>query len=126
MTRWSVPAAVVLVALTACSSSGTPGLSAKDEMRVGVEAGRRGYWQEALFRFERALAKQPANGELLNNLAVTQEALGRFDDALATYKDALKAEPKNQNIRRNYARFAEFYSSYARGVRPKADTNETR
>jgi len=95
-------------------------------MRVGVEAGRRGYWQEALFRFERAFAKEPASGELLNNLAVTQEALGRFDDALATYKDALKAEPKNQNIRRNYARFAEFYSSYARGVRPKADSNETR
>lgn len=126
MTRWSVPAAVVLVALTACSSGGSRGLSAEDEMRVGVEAGRRGYWQEALFRFERAIAKEPANGELLNNLAVTQEALGRFDDALATYKDALKVEPKNQSIRRNYARFAEFYSSYARGVRPKADSNETR
>jgi Flp pilus assembly protein TadD len=117
---------VALVALTACSSSGSQSLSAEDEMRFGVDAGRRGYWQEALFRFERAIAKEPANGEMLNNLAVTQEALGRFDDALATYKDALKAEPKNQNIRRNYARFAEFYSSYARGVRPKAEANETR
>jgi Flp pilus assembly protein TadD len=126
MTRWLVPAAVVLVALTACSSSPSGRLSAEDEMRYGVQAGRRGYWQEALFRFERARALEPANGELLNNLAVTQEALGRFDDALATYKDARKAEPKNQNIRRNYARFAEFYSSYARGVRPKADSNETR
>jgi len=126
MTRWFVPAAVVLVALTACSSSAPGRLSAEHEMRFGVEAGRRGYWQEALFRFERARAQEPANGELLNNLAVTQEALGRFEDALATYKDALKAEPKNQNIRRNYARFAEFYSSYARGVRPKADSNETR
>ena len=126
MTRWLLPAAVALVALTACSSSSSQSLSAKDEMRFGVEAGRRGYWQEALFRFERAIAKEPADGELLNNLAVTQEALGRFDDALVTYKDALKADPKNQNIRRNYARFAEFYSSYARGVRPKAEANETR
>ncbi len=126
MSRWFVPVAFVLVTLTACSS-GAPGrLSADDESRFGVEAGRRGYWQEALFRFERALAQEPTNAELLNNLAVTQEALGRFDDALATYKEALKQGPKNQNIRRNYARFAEFYSSYARGVRPKAESNETR
>jgi len=126
MTRWFVPVAVVLAALTACSSS-TPGaLSVNEEMRFGVDAGRRGYWQEALFRFERARVQEPANAELLNNLAVTQEALGRFDDALATYKEALKQGPKNQNIRRNYARFAEFYSSYARGVRPKAESYETR
>jgi Flp pilus assembly protein TadD len=126
MTRWFVPAAVAIAALTACSSSTPEPLSFKEQMRFGVDAGRRGYWQEALFRFERARAQEPANAELLNNVAVTQEALGRFDDALATYKEALKAEPKNQNIRRNYARFAEFYSSYARGVRPKAETYETR
>jgi Flp pilus assembly protein TadD len=126
MTRWLVPAAIVLVALTGCSASAPGGLSAKEQMRFGVEAGRRGYWQEALFRFERALAQQPADAELLNNLAVTQEALGRFDDALATYKEALKQGPKNQHIRRNYARFAEFYSSYARGIRPKAESHETR
>jgi len=126
MSRWFAAAAVVLLALTGCSSSAPDGFSAKDQMRFGVDAGRRGYWQEALFRFERALAQQPGDAELLNNLAVTQEALGRFDDALATYKEALKQGPKNQNIRRNYARFAEFYSSYARGIRPKAESHETR
>ena len=118
-------AVVLLLALPACST-GTRGLSAEDEMRVGVDAGRRGYWQEALFRFKRAHAKQPADPEVLNNLAVAQEALGRFEEALTTYKDALKGDPKNTTIRRNYARFAEFYSSYARGVRPKGGSDAQR
>lgn len=117
--RWRLQLAIVgLAALVGCSSGGG-GVRARDELRMGVEAGRRGYWQEALFRFERARASRPDDPEVLNNVAVAQEAVGRYDDALATYKEALQHAPKNVTIKRNYARFAEFYTSYARGVRPK-------
>lgn len=107
----------------ACSSSA--GVSAKQEIRLGVAAAKRGYWQEAAFRFERARRQRPDDAQLLNNLAVAQEALGRYDEALETYKAALEHAPANRAIRRNYARFAEFFSSYARGVRPKKDPGGT-
>jgi Flp pilus assembly protein TadD len=103
----------------ACASSNSPKAQANAEMGFGVDAAQRSYWQEALFRFERARALDPQNGKLLNNVAVALEALGRYDEALATYKQALQTTPKNSLIRRNYARFAEFYTSYAKGVKPK-------
>jgi Flp pilus assembly protein TadD len=103
----------------ACATSTKPQAQANAEMEFGVDAARRSYWQEALFRFERARTLDPHNGQILNNLAVALEALGRYDDALATYKQALQDTPKNNVIRRNYARFAEFYTSYAKGVKPK-------
>lgn len=103
----------------ACGSSMSR--SVESNLELGVQAARRGYWQEAAFRFERATLARPTDSEILNNLAVAQEALGRYDEALQTYKKALQNDPRNTAIRRNYARFAEFYTSYARGVRPKRD-----
>jgi Flp pilus assembly protein TadD len=110
----------------ACASGGGASRSAGDEVREGVRVARLGYWQEAEFRFSRALQLTPDDVVVLNNLAVAQEALGRYDDALATYKLALQKEPKNTVIRKNYARFAEFFTSYARGAKPKGDSGATR
>jgi len=116
-----VAVTAALFFLSSCAS----GLqrSAKDELELGTAVARRGYWQEALFRFQRAAEAVPGDAEILNNVAVAQEALGRYDDALKSYKAALRKAPHNTTIRRNYARFAEFYASYARGVRPKEDLN---
>lgn len=116
----------VVVLLAGCASSASDRAKAQDQMTVGVEAGQRGYWQEALFRFERARTLAPGNPEVLNNLAVALEAVGRYDDALTTYKKALEVAPKNQTLRKNYARFAEFFTSFARGVKPKGEPNATR
>jgi Flp pilus assembly protein TadD len=110
----------------ACASGGNPQAAAHVEMREGVKAAQRSYWQEALFRFERARNLNPTNGEVLNNLAVALEALGRYDEALAAYKKALQDTPKSNMIRKNYARFAEFYTSYAKGVKPKEDSDAPR
>jgi Flp pilus assembly protein TadD len=110
----------------ACASSAKPQTSAHAEMRQGVKAAQRGYWQEALFRFERARNVDPKDAEILNNLAVAFEALGRYGEALATYKQALQDTPKSSVIRKNYARFAEFYTSYAKGVKPKEGSDAPR
>jgi Flp pilus assembly protein TadD len=109
--------------LTGCASSSSPPKQAAREMREGVRAATRKYWQEALFRFERAHTLDATNPQILNNLAVALESMGRYDEALTVYKDALKLVPHNTVIKKNYARFAEFYSSYARGVKPKKDDN---
>lgn len=122
----NVLVAGIVVLLAGCASSGRDLSKARDEMEVGVEAGQRGYWREALFRFERAQKASPDDPEVLNNVAVALEAVGRYDDALATYKKALAVAPKNQTLRRNYARFAEFFTSFARGVKPKGEPDATR
>jgi len=124
MRRWLGVVAVAVFA-GACASGGAQG-QAHDEMREGVRAAQRGYWQEALFRFQNARKVEPASPEVLNNLAVALEALGRYDDALAAYKQALQSASKSSTLRRNYARFAEFYSSYAKGVKPKGTGDATR
>jgi Flp pilus assembly protein TadD len=110
----------------ACASSTKPAALANAEVNEGVKGAQRGYWQEALFRFERARKLTPGNGQILNNLAVSFEALGRYDEALTAYKQALLATPKDNVIRKNYARFAEFYTSYAKGVKPKVGPDALR
>jgi Flp pilus assembly protein TadD len=111
----------VIAALTLVGCGSTLSRSAREQMSSGAAAAQRGYWQEALFRFERAHAAAPNDAEVLNNMAVAQEALGHYEEALQTYKQALQHAPHDTTIRRNYARFAEFYTSYARGVQPKRD-----
>jgi Flp pilus assembly protein TadD len=124
--RWGMAVAGLAVLLSGCASSTGVTGNAHAQMREGVRAAERNYWQEALFRFQRARQLKPNDVEVLNDLAVALEAMGRYDDALATYKEALKAAPRNSVIRKNYARFAEFYTSYAKGVKPKEGGDEGR
>jgi type IV pilus assembly protein PilF len=87
---------------------------AKSQIAFGSEVARKGLWREATFRFEQAVAKEPSNPRAHNNLAVALEASGEYARALAEYKRALELAPKDDYIRRNYARFAEFYTSFTR------------
>ncbi len=85
---------------------------AEAEMEWGFKAARRGYWQEALMRFEHANELTPSQPRILNNIAVAQEANGLFEIALLTYQEGLALDPNNNALRRNYMRFNEFYASY--------------
>ena len=123
--RFSVVLGALVLTASSCASGGAPARRAEDQLKIGTKAAQRGYWQEALFRFERAEEAEPGDAETLNNIAVALEALGRYDEALTTYKRALEIDAKNTMIRRNYARFAEFFTSYARGVKPKETTDAT-
>ncbi|MEO1367127.1 MAG: tetratricopeptide repeat protein [Acidobacteriota bacterium] len=82
------------------------------QLEFGVDMARRGLWSEALFRFKRANQLNPNDARILNNLAVAYEALGQFDNALRHYQDAVKVDPTNRELRRNYARFVEFYRAF--------------
>ena len=116
MMRASTAVSVVLAAVavvTACSSySATDKPSS--QIAFGAEVAQKGLWREAAFRFEQALVKDPNNARAHNNLAVSLEATGEFSRALTEYKKALDLAPNDNYIRRNYARFAEFYTSYTR------------
>lgn len=97
--------------VVSCGSTDVSG-SAQHQLGFGVSMAQRGLWSEALFRFERADELEPNSFRVLNNLAVAYEANGRFDEALATYRRALALDPDDRNLRRNYARFVEFYQSF--------------
>jgi Flp pilus assembly protein TadD len=102
-----------VLATVACGSYARTD-KAQTQMSFGSEVARKGLWREAAFRFEKAVEKEPNNARAHNNLAVAMEASGEFARALAEYKKALQLDPNDSYIRRNYARFAEFYTSYTR------------
>jgi Flp pilus assembly protein TadD len=104
---------LLLVATAACSSSSNTAQPSA-QLAFGSDAARDGLWREAAFRFEQAVAREPNNARAHNNLAVALEATGEFARALDQYKKALELDPNDSYIRRNYARFAEFYTSYTR------------
>ena len=85
---------------------------AREQLEFGVDMARRGLWSEALFRFEQVRKLAPSDPKVLNNLAVAYEAVGRFDDADATYREALKVAPSNRDIKKNVTRFREFLQSF--------------
>jgi len=109
----SIAAAVVLAVtvVPAALAGDAAAKQASEQIQRGYTAARQGYWLEALFRFERANALTPNQPHILNNIAVSLEASGRFEEALATYETALSVAPNDQVLRRNFSRFKEFYEA---------------
>ena len=82
------------------------------QLEFGVKMAQRGLWSEALFRFKQANRMEPGNPRVLNNMAVAYEALGNFEKALDYYQEAIKSDPSNRDLKRNYSRFVEFYRAF--------------
>ncbi len=111
----ATPSWIVCLALAAAAagcSGYSPGDDAGAQLRFGVQMAQRGLWSEALFRFEKAERIDPDNPRILNDLAVAQEAAGRYEDALATYKKALGLAPGDRDLKENYAHFVDFYEGF--------------
>jgi tetratricopeptide (TPR) repeat protein len=103
---WGKAGAVILPLLLLLLADDPSG-SAADELRFGVEVARKGLWQEARFRFERAVLLDPENHSALNNLAIALEQQGEFDKAREAYERALKLKPNSLYIQQNYDLFRE-------------------
>lgn len=95
---------------------------AQEELEFGYKAAKRGYWQEALERFQIADELTPNQPRILNNIAVALEANGRFDEARTTYRAGLALDPNSSALIRNFERFEEFYATHVAVLRGKAET----
>lgn len=117
--------AVLLVTGLAASAAGSAASAAEEglarterittsqeQIKFGVRMAKRGLWSEALFRFRQAERFDPDNPRILNNIAVSYEALGQFDRALEAYQEAIRADRTNKDLRKNYSRFVEFYRAF--------------
>ncbi|MBP7146041.1 MAG: tetratricopeptide repeat protein [Acidobacteria bacterium] len=100
-----------LVALAAlgggCAGSRPPAPAAigaprvEQDLEFAGQMAEQGLWREAIFRWERALESRPGDSRLLNNIAVAHEALGEWDQARASYEQAL-AVARDPKIEANY------------------------
>ena len=100
---------LVLALLAPSSDPGRalPRAKSQDEIGFGIDVAKRGLWNEAHFRFEKAVALAPENAHALNNLAVSLEQQGAFDKAREAYEKALQIEPGNTYTQQNYDLFRE-------------------
>ncbi len=80
---------------------------AKAQVEFGIAVAERGLWQEALYRWERAVDIDPGYAAAWNNLGVGYEQRGMFDKARDAYEKALDIEPGNTMIQQNYDLFRE-------------------
>jgi Flp pilus assembly protein TadD len=104
----------LLIPLLAAAFLGAASSSLKEEMKFGVEAAGSGLWREAIFRWQRFLKQNPDHPRLRNNLAVAYESLGDFERADAEYREALRLDPTNKEIRQNQEAFQEIHEEILR------------
>jgi Flp pilus assembly protein TadD len=78
-----------------------------EEVGFGIEVAQKGLWQEARFRFEKAVELDPDNPQAQNNLAIALEQQGEFEKARTAYEKALKLKPGDTYIQQNYDLFRE-------------------
>jgi len=82
---------------------------AREQVEFGVKVAQKGLWNEALFRFEKAVALDPGYAAAYNDLAIACERDGQLDRAKEAYEKALELEPKNLHIKQNFDYFKEIH-----------------
>lgn len=125
MRRAFTTSALLLVGILIVAGCGSSGDLAKPETQrqFGVRMAKMNLWREAMFRFKRAVEIEPDNAMAHNNLAVSYEANGDFENAAKEYREALRLDRSNQYIQKNYSRFVEFtQKSKKRELKPVTNT----
>jgi tetratricopeptide (TPR) repeat protein len=91
-------------------------LASLDTPRRGSVDLLRGDFSRLRDRYEEQLEKKPADPELLNNLGLTLERLGRTDEAIARFESALHADPQNFSYHYNIAHASSQRSDWDRSI----------
>lgn len=86
-----------------------PRSEAKAQVAFGILVAQKGLWNEAVFRWEKAIAIDPTYAAAWNNLGIGYEQFGRFEEARNAYEKALVLDPGDMFIRTNYELFREIY-----------------
>src|SRR5919198_4522930 len=105
--RRQLLACAIAVLLFAPAALASERSEAKSQVEFGIKVAQNGLWNEALYRWQKAVQIDPTYAAAWNNLAIAFEHEGRFDDAKKAYEKALGLDPKNPMIRQNYDLFKE-------------------
>ena len=102
---------LVLVSLLVAGATTVAHADARSDARAQVEFGisvaQHGLWQEAMYRWERAVDIDPSYAAAWNNLGIAYEHEGLFGKARDAYEKALDIDPNNMNVQQNYDLFRE-------------------
>ena len=107
MLRTTLAVLTLVIASGAAAPRAQQRGDAQAQVDFGIEVARRGLWNEAIFRWERAIDIDPTYAEAWNNLAIAFEQQGRLDEAREAYEAALDLAPNNLAIEQNYDLFLE-------------------
>ena len=99
----------LLFVLAAPLGAGNPRAAAREQVEFGISVAMRGLWQEAIYRWEKAIEIDPTYAAAYNNLAVAYEHEGMLDKAREAYERALEIDPDNVTIRQNFEMFREIH-----------------
>lgn len=94
--------AATLLATIAALLAGCGGPTAMDFNEMGLQHFAAQEYDSAQSAFYQATAMEPTNGDFYFNLGAAQQARGRLDDALGSYRTAIRLSPglidAHQNI----------------------------
>jgi peptidoglycan/xylan/chitin deacetylase (PgdA/CDA1 family)/uncharacterized caspase-like protein len=76
---------------------------AYDLDRQGLQFYREKQYDEALAKFQGAVALKPGDPVLMNNLSFIYYVMGRYDDAVANLQKTLQIDPKRKEAHENLA-----------------------
>jgi len=102
---------ILLVLLLAFFAFGCSSPRFADQMAFGIWAAEKDLWEEAIFRWKKVLAENPASVAAHNNLAVAYERKGLWEEARREYEIALKLDPQNAWVKSNFRKFEENQSA---------------
>jgi Tfp pilus assembly protein PilF len=110
MRRLILASVVVLIASAAgpaVARAADARSESKEQVEFGIRVAQNGLWNEALYRWKKAVELDPTYAAAWNNLAIAYEHEGKFDDAKKAYEKALELDPRNLMIRQNFDLFKE-------------------
>ncbi len=112
---------VLIAALVVAAAPSTAMADSREDAAAQVEFGisvaQAGLWDEATYRWQRAVEIDPDYAAAWNNLGIAYEQKGMFEEALEAYETALDLEPDNLNIQQNYDLFREIHDRVLQGDR---------
>ena len=109
---WQKALLTLFLLTLAFLSRGCASRSEINQLRLGVWAAEHELWDEAIFRWQKALEKEPHSAYLYNNLAVAYEKKGLWDKAREAYEKALKLAPDHKYIKANYKAFQDHLKAW--------------
>jgi Tfp pilus assembly protein PilF len=117
-----IPVILLLAAVIISLLSGCGRPLRLNQLQFGVWASEKDLWDEAFFRWKKAVAADPRSVAAHNNLAVAYEKKGLWEEARKEYGIALKLSPKNTYVKFNLDMFQENLDSLKKDeARKEAD-----
>lgn len=100
-----IPPGIALAVLSGFFFAGCSFIPKPDQVNFGIWAAEKELWDEAIFRWQKALLIDPGSVAAHNNLAVAYEKKGLWEEARREYEIALKLAPQNSWLKANYQSF---------------------